>query len=245
MRLSVRLNPITDAHYFTLWLRSAAITAELSWTSVRVPTGYHGILRVSTASATAHGIFTATATVVATARAAVLFVGNSVVSTKGTQGSPWQLPRQYPGNLHGHPRSLPRHRGNHHGSPRKSAAITTAVSADIQRKQYPPPSVAVRGHGHGNFPTRGDYYGSPGLSPQHVPQFCAWQTPSYQPCPRKFAAMATAVSAENAYRSPLRHPNDTQFPAILNHDVIRGHFDRYFVGVKVRVRVSSMVKKKK
>ena len=59
------------------------MTAELPWTSAGVATGYRGNPRVSTA----------TATVVATARAAVLSVANSVVPIVATYGRPWQLPR--------------------------------------------------------------------------------------------------------------------------------------------------------
>ena len=83
----------TDAHYLTFWWRSAAMTAALPWTSVSVATGYHGNPRVSTARATAHGASTANVTFVATARAAVLSVANSVVPTMATHGSPRQLPR--------------------------------------------------------------------------------------------------------------------------------------------------------
>ena len=78
------------------------MTAELSWTSVGVATGYRGNLRVSTASATAHGTSTANATFVVTARAAVLSVANPVVPTMAIHGglrhlpgqvSPWQFLR--------------------------------------------------------------------------------------------------------------------------------------------------------
>ena len=84
-----------DAHYFTFRRKSAAITATLMWTSVSVATGYRGNLRVSTARATAHCASTANATVVATARAVVLSVENSVVPTMATHGSPRKLPLQF------------------------------------------------------------------------------------------------------------------------------------------------------
>ena len=111
----------TDGHYSTFWRRSAAMTAELPWTSVGVATGYRGDPRVSTASATAHGTSTANATVVSTARAAVLSVANSVAPTMVTRGSPWQFPRQFARKF---PRQVPR---TFHGYPRPSAAIATAI----------------------------------------------------------------------------------------------------------------------
>ena len=92
------------------------------------------------------------------------------------------------GNFHGYPRSLPRQHGNIHGI---SAAIASAVSEDVQPKQFARPSVTVRGDFHGNPPIRGDYHGSPRQLPQHMPRFCLWQTASYQPRPRKSATMAT------------------------------------------------------
>ena len=87
-------------------------------------------------------------------------------------------------------------RRTNHGNPRKlpwqfpwvSAAIATAVFADVQPKQFPRPSAAVRGNCHGNPLIRGDCHGSPRLLPQHVPRFCRWPTPSYQPCPRQSVA---------------------------------------------------------
>ena len=63
------------------------MTAELSWTSVGVAMGYHGYPRHSMACATAHGTSTENDMVVATTRAAVLFVENSVVPIMATHGS--------------------------------------------------------------------------------------------------------------------------------------------------------------
>ena len=60
------------------------MTAALPWIFVGAVTGYRGNPRVSTASATAHGASTVNATVVATARAAILSVANSVVITIAT-----------------------------------------------------------------------------------------------------------------------------------------------------------------
>ena len=117
----------TDAHYVSFWRGSAAITAELPWTSVGVAMGYRENPRVSTASVTAHGTSTENATVVATARAAVLSVANSVVPTME----------------------------NHF------AAIATAVFADVQPKQFPRPSAAVRGYCHGNSLIRGNCHVRP------------------------------------------------------------------------------------
>ena len=142
------------------------MTAALPWTSVGVATGYRGNPRVSTARATAHGASTANATVVATARAAVLSVANFVVPTVATHGSPRQLPRQFPrtsnhSNFHGHPRPLPRQSSDTRQLPRKSAAIATAISADVRPQQFPRPSAAilrytasateVHGNCHSNF----------------------------------------------------------------------------------------------
>ena len=211
------LSSIARMHnlYLTFWRRPAAMTAELPWTSVGAATGYRGHSWVSTASATAHGTSTATATVVATAHATVLSVAPSVAPTMATHGNSRPLPRQFlrncRGNVHGHPRSLPRQHGKHHGCPRKSAAIATAVSADVQPKQFTRPYVAVRCQCHGNPSICGDYHGSTGVLPQHVPRFYPWQTPSYQPCPRESAANAMAVSAEASYGSPARSPGDTHY----------------------------------
>ena len=66
-----RCTEATDAHYLTFYRRSAAMTAELPWTSGGVATGCRGTFWVSTP----------TATVVATARALDLSVANSVVPT--------------------------------------------------------------------------------------------------------------------------------------------------------------------
>ena len=76
---------------------------------------------------------------------------------------PWQTPSYQPwqssevhgnchGNFHGNRRPLPRQRGNRHGIPRTSAAIATAVSADVQPQLFPRPSAAARGHCHRNPP---------------------------------------------------------------------------------------------
>ena len=78
----------TGAHYLTFWWKSAAMTAAFPWTSLGVATGYRGNPRVSKARATAHGAFTANATVVAEARAAGLSMTNSVVPTMATHRIP-------------------------------------------------------------------------------------------------------------------------------------------------------------
>ena len=139
----------TDAHCLTFWRRPAAMTAELPWTSVSVATGYRRNLRVSTASAMAHGTSTANATDEATARAVVLSVAKSVVPIMATHGSPRQLPRQFPrpsaaiatetrqspqkfaevhGNCHGSFRGRPTAaKTTIRGHPRPSAAIATAI----------------------------------------------------------------------------------------------------------------------
>ena len=142
------------------------MTAALPWTSMGVATDYRGNPRVSTARATAHGASTAHATVVATARAAVLSVANSVVPTMATHGRPRQLPRQFPrtsnhSNFHGHPQQLSRHSSDTWQLPRKSAAIATAILADVKPQQFPrPPAVILRyaaiatdvhGNCHSNF----------------------------------------------------------------------------------------------
>ena len=113
------------------------MTAEHPWTSASVAKGYRGNPRVSTASATAHDTSTANATVVAIARAAVFPLANSVVPAMPTD----ECSRQWP-----------RPRDNDPGGPRKSAAIATAVVAEVQPQQFSRLSVAVRGHFHGNHP---------------------------------------------------------------------------------------------
>ena len=151
---------------------------ELPWTSVGVATGYRGNPyrgnpRISTASATAYETSTANATaVVATARAAVLPVANSVYQ-------PWQ-PSEVRGKFHdtfrgncrgifhNHPRPLPWQRGNHHGNPRKSAAIATAVSVDVQPQEIPRPSLC-RSRPLPRQPSDGDthhYLAFPTIAPQ-------------------------------------------------------------------------------
>ena len=62
--------------------------------------------------------------------------------------SPRQLPRQFPrtsihSNFHGHPRPLPRQSSDARQLPRKSAAIATAISADVKPQQFPRPSAAI------------------------------------------------------------------------------------------------------
>ena len=71
------------------------MTAALPWTYVGAAKGYRGNPRVPAARATPHGASTANATVVATARAVVLSVENSVVPTMATHGSPRKLPLQF------------------------------------------------------------------------------------------------------------------------------------------------------
>ena len=133
------------------------MTAELPWTSVRVATGYRGNPRVSTASATAHGLFTTNIAVVATARAAVFSVANSVVSTMETHGSSRQLPPQFSRKLRWkRPRPPAAIATATRQSPRTSAEI---VAADVQPKRFPRPSETARGHCHGNPPIRGEHHG--------------------------------------------------------------------------------------
>ena len=92
------------------------MTAALPWTSVGVATGHRGNPWISTARTATHGASTANVTVVATARAAVLSVANSVVPSMATHGNPRQLPRQFlRTSIH----------SNFHGYPRPSAAIAT------------------------------------------------------------------------------------------------------------------------
>ena len=83
--------------------------------------------------------------------ATVLSVADSIVSTMATHGNPrklqWQFPRPSAAIV-----TATRQ------SPWKSMAIATAVSADVQSKQFPRPSVRV--HCNGNRPIRGDFHGS-------------------------------------------------------------------------------------
>ena len=162
------------------------MTAALPWTSVGVAKGYRGNPRVSPARATAHGASTANATVVATARAAVLFVTNSVVPTMATQGSPRQLQRQFPrtsnhSNFHGHPRPLPRQSSDTRQWPRKSAAVATAIPRTSNHSNF---------HGHPR------------------------QSSDTRQLPRKSTAIATEISM--AFRGHPRqlncHGNRRQFP---------------------------------
>ena len=122
--------------------------AALPWFSVGAATSYRENPRVSTARATSHGAFTANTTVVATAHAAVLSVANSVVPTMALYGSPPQLPRQFPRtsshrNCQRHPRRLSRQSSHTLQLPRKSAAISTPISADVKPQQFPRPSVVI------------------------------------------------------------------------------------------------------
>ena len=131
---------------------------------------------------------------------------------------PWQL-MEVRGNCHGsfrgHPWPLPRQCDNHHGRPRKSAAISTAVSADFQTELVPRQSAAVRGHWHGKYPRRDKYHGRP----------------------RKSAAIATAVSAHfgcsrGCFRRSVRG-SSWVCPRVFPADVsvgVRGCFRGYVRG---------------
>ena len=84
-------------------------------------------------------------------------------------GSPRHWPRQFPrapnhSNFHGHPRQLPRQSSDKRQLTQTSAAIATAISADVKPQQFSRPSAAivtallryvaiateVRGNRHGN-----------------------------------------------------------------------------------------------
>ena len=159
---SIPCSFITDAQHLTFWRRSAAMTAELPWTSVGVATSYRGNSWVSTASATAHDTSTATATVVVTARAAVQSVANSFASIMATHGSS-PLPRQFPRTSN---------RSNFHGHPWPSGAIAMAIL------RYAEITTVVRGYCHGTC--RGSVrdklrrtnhaHGSPWQLPRHFPR---------------------------------------------------------------------------
>ena len=87
--------------------------------------------------------------------------------------SPRQLPRQFPRtsiHIRGHPRPLPRQSSDTRQLPRKSAAIATAISADVKPQKFPRPSAAIRGHCHGNLPILGNHHGSPRQSPRQFPR---------------------------------------------------------------------------
>ena len=105
--------------------------------------------------------------------AAVFSVANSVVPTMATPGNPQKLPRQFP---------------------RPSAAIATAVSADVHSKQFPRPSTAIATAIRRYAATSSEVRGSPRLLPQHVPRFCSWQTPFYQSCPRPSGPVAVSLA---------------------------------------------------
>ena len=103
---------------------------RLPWMSA----GFHG--------ATAHSTSTANATVVATALAALLSAANSVVPTMAMHvRDQCHGIGNCRGSFHGYPRSLQRQSSDRRQSPRKSAAIATAVSSDVE--QFTRPSAAV------------------------------------------------------------------------------------------------------
>ena len=144
---------------------------------------------------------------------------------------PWQTPWYQPsqptevrGNCHGnlrgrqttaistavrgHLRPLPRQSSDTWQLPRKAAAITTAISADVKSQQFPRPSAAIRGHCHGNPPIRGNYHGSPRQLPRQFPRTSnhsnfhghsrqlSRQSSDARQLPRKSAAIPTAISAD-------------------------------------------------
>ena len=220
------------------------MTAELPRTSTGVATGYRGIRRiprVSTASAMAHDTSTVNATVVSTTRAAAPSVANFVVPSMATHGSPPHLPRRFRGNCRGNfrgrSRPLPRRRDNHHERPRKSAAISTAVSLEFSgipnatistvirgrprplpwqisdARRIPRTSAEVRGECHGCF--RGRRQTS---KTQQVPRtsaavigHCHGKYPTrdkYHGRPRKSTAIVTSVSAHfGCFRGCFRRRN--------------------------------------
>ena len=90
----------------------------------------------------------------------------------------WRFHGQCHGCGHGTCRGFVRGklRGTNHDNPWKSAAIATAISADVKPQQCPRPSAAIRGHCHGNpFPR---------------------QSSDTRQLPRKSEAIATAISAD-------------------------------------------------
>ena len=119
------------------------MTAALPWTSAGVDTSYRGNPRVSTARATTHGASTANATVVATARAAVLSVARNPWYQHGNARKSAAIARQFPRTSNGHPRPLPRPSSDTRQLPRKSAAIAAAISADVKPQQFPRPSAVI------------------------------------------------------------------------------------------------------
>ena len=113
---------------------------------------------------------------------------------------------------HGSPRQLPRH------FPRKLRRRFPRPSAAIATvtHQFPRNSAEVRGNCHGSFRGR----------PNAVISTVIRGRP--RPSPRKSSYICDTYYF--TFRQPF-NPND----------VTRGHFDRSFVRVRVRVRVSSMV----
>ena len=165
-----------------------------------------------------HGASTASATVVAMARAVVLSVATSVVPTiwqpteilrQLPRHIPWPPPRQLPrqstainGECHGIRRQLPRQssHGKCHGNTRqlsrRSTAIATAIPrspSDVNPLQFPRKPTAFRGH------------------PRRLPR----QSSNTRQLPRNSTAIATVISTD---------VNPLQFPLKPRHSAaIRGN----------------------
>ena len=116
----------------------------------------------------------------------------------------WHFHGKYHGCGHGTCRGSVRGklRGTKHGNPRKSAAIATAVSADVKPPQFPRPSAAIRGHCHSNPPIRGNYHGSPRQLPRQFPQTSNHR--NFHGHPRPSAAIATGTFRYSAITTEVR-----------------------------------------
>ena len=122
----------------------------------------------------------------------------------------WHFHGKYHGCGHGTCRGSVRGklRGTNHGNPRKSAAIATAISADVKPQQFPRPSAAiatailryaaitteVRGNCHGNFRRRQTTEISTAIRghPRPLPR----EPSDTRQSPRKSAAITTAISTD-------------------------------------------------
>ena len=101
-------------------------------------------------------------------------------------------------------------RGTNHVNPRKSAAIATAISADVKPQQFPRPSAAIRGHCHGNPLIRGNCHGNPRPLSGQI---------SADVNPQHFVRPSAAI--DNYHGSPRQLPR--QFPWTSNHSNFHGH----------------------